>query len=237
VIIDTSNPSAPSVVADIVDPAVTLHHQADPVDIGDRTFLIVNDELAGAAGNEVCPGGGLHVYDITDEASPQKVGAFFAPEVTVAEGARTGIGGAITCTAHVFRIYEEQQLLTIAWFGAGVRVIDLSGLADTPPVSAGLGGETLTPGMREVGFYRDPVDSDAWAAKVFAFEADGSAYLFSNDQTRGLDIYRYDATVPASSSSSGRWLSAEAALQRTLGLRASGFEALDRPYCDLRGRL
>ncbi|MBW3619171.1 MAG: hypothetical protein KY461_02920 [Actinobacteria bacterium] len=237
VIIDTVDPSNPRIVADIVDPAVTLHHQADPVRIGDRDFLVINDELAGAAGNEFCPGGGLHVYDITDEANPEKVGAFFIPEATVAEGARTGAGGAITCTSHVFRMYEEEELLTIAWFGAGVRVVDLSGLGDTPPVSAGVLGETLTPGMREIGFWRDPVDSDAWAAKVFEFDEDGSAYIFSNDQTRGLDIFRFEADAPEASSSNGQWLSPAAALQRTLDLRAAGFEGLDRPYCDLRGRL
>ncbi len=233
-IIDTEDPGDPHIIASIEDPAVTLHHQADPVTVGERDYVIINDELNGAGGNEVCPGGGLHVYDVTDEANPTKVGAFFIPEATVNEGARTGLGGTITCTSHVFRIYEDQALMTIAWFGAGVRVIDLSGLADMLPVSAGALGTTLTPGMREVGYYRFAADSDAWSAKAYRFDADGSAYIFADDQTRGFDVYRYEAAA-AEAEQQGLWLSPADALQRTLDLRASGFVALQRPYCDLRG--
>lgn len=233
-VIDTTDPASPSVLATIEDPAITLHHQADPVTIGDREYVIINDELNGAGGNEVCPGGGLHVYDVTEPTAPEKVGAFFIPEVTVREGAPTGLGGTVTCTSHVFRVYEEQQLLTIAWFGAGVRVVDLSGLADTPPVSAGVLGQTLTPGMREIGYFRFAEDSDAWSAKAYRFDEDGSAYIFANDQTRGFDVYRYDATAPESAES-GEWLTVGEALQRTLDLRAAGIVGLDRPYCDLRG--
>ena len=235
-VIDTSDPRAPLIVSTIEDPAITLHHQTDPVTIDGRDYVIINDELNGAGGNEYCPGGGLHVYDVTDEANPTKVGAFFIPELTLREGAPTGTQGTVTCTSHVFRIYEEQQLLTIAWFGAGVRVVDLSGLGDTPPVSTGVAGRTLTPGMREIGFYRFVSDSDAWSAKVFDFEPDGSAYIFADDQTRGFDVYRYDATAPASDNP-GTWLSPAGALARTLRLRSAGFVASALPYCDLRGRL
>ena len=235
-IINTEDPRNPVVVSAITDPAVTLHHQTDPVTIGDRDFVIINDELNGAGGNEYCPGGGLHVYDVTDEANPEKVGAFFIPEVTAREGAGTGLQGTVTCTSHVFRIYEEQQLLTIAWFGAGVRVVDLSALGDTPPVSTGVLGQTLTPGMREVGFYRFVEDSDAWSAKVHRFDEDGSAYIFADDQTRGFDVYRFDATA-ATSENPGTWLSPGEAAARTAQLRADGLIADELlPYCDLRGR-
>lgn len=235
-IIDTTDLANPSVVGSIVDPAITLHHQADPVTIDERDFVIINDELAGAAGNEVCPGGGLHVYDVTGEleAAPEKVGAFFIPEISVNEGARTGLGGAITCTSHVFRTYEEQELLVIAWFGAGVRVIDLSGLGDTPPIQAGAAGQDLPMGMREIGFYRFLEDSDAWSAKVFEFDEDGSAYIFANDQTRGFDVYRYDATAPAAADA-GTWLTADQALDRALRLRASGSDPALLPDGDLHG--
>jgi hypothetical protein len=240
-IIDTSDPAKPKVLGSIEDPAITLHHQADPVVIDDREYVIINDELNGAGGNEVCPGGGLHVYDVTDPADPVKVGAWFAPEVTVNEGARTGIGGTITCTSHVFRIYEEQQILTIAWFGAGVRVIDLSGIADTTPVAGGVAGMQLTPGMREVGYYRFPADSDAWSAKAYRLDEDGSGYIFANDQTRGLDVFRYDAAAPAAEDG-GRWLTPAQALQEAELVRAAAGVTGDvlrelRPYCDLRGRI
>ena len=242
VIVDTTDPANPEVVSEIIDPAITLHHQADPVTVDGRTFVVINDELNGAGGNEVCPGGGLHVWDVTDEAAPTKVGAWFAPEVTVREGAPTGLphgtqgfpDGTVSCTSHVFRIYPEQGLLVIAWFGAGVRVLDLSELGATSPVGGGVAGTTLTPGLREVGFFRFVDTSDAWAAKVLRFEEDGSAYIVANDQTRGLDVFRYDATA-AASSEPGTWLTPAQALQRASARRADDAGARLAPVPDLRG--
>ncbi len=233
VIIDTTDMANPALVSTIDDPAVTLDHQSDPVTIGDRTFVIINDELAGAAGNEVCPGGGLHVWDITDETAPFKVGAWFAPDVTVRQGAGTGLGGVVTCTSHVFRLYEEQELLVIAWFGAGIRVIDLSGLDEAAIwIGGGVAGQDASQGMREIGYYRFPADSDAWSAKVFDFEEDGSAYIYADDQTRGLDVFRFDAGG-ATAAEPGTWLTPDEALARTLNLRASGFVPRLTPVCDL----
>lgn len=234
-VIDTSDPADPVVLGTITDPAITLHHQADPVTIGDRTYVIINDELNGAGGNEVCPGGGLHVYDVTGDlaSAPEKVGAFFVPDVTVRQGAPTGTQGTVTCTSHVFRIDQEHQLLTIAWFGAGVRVVDLSGLEGySVGVAPQLG--SLTPGMQEVGYYRFPADSDAWSAKPWRFDADGSAYVFANDQTRGFDVYGYDATAPGAEDG-GLWLTPVEALARASTQTTTTPGPL-RPYCDLRAR-
>ena len=236
-ILDTTDAALPKVLGFIEDPTITLHHQADPVTVGDRTFVIINDELNGAGGNEYCPGGGLHVYEVTGalELAPKKVGAFFAPDVTAAQGSRGGLAATVSCTAHVFRIYPEQGILTIAWFGAGVRVIDLNGLEG---YSAGVVPQvgSLTPGMKEVGYFRFTEDSDAWAAKVHRFDEDGSAYVFSNDQTRGFDVYRYDATA-AAAAEQGQWLSPQQTLAHVTALRARlGATSVDRPICLLRGR-
>ena len=119
VILDTSDPKFPVVVGRIIDPAINIHHGSDPFTIagpnGPRTFLIVSDELAGAAATLVCPGGGLHIYDITGdlEKTPLKVGVFFIPEVRLTDG------DSLTCTAHVMQIHEKQKLMTIAWYDVG----------------------------------------------------------------------------------------------------------------------
>jgi hypothetical protein len=234
-ILDTTDPAAPTVISSIVDPAITLHHQSDPVTVGDRTFVVINDELNGAAGNQVCPGGGLHIWEVTGEmeSDPQKVGAFFTPEVTVADGAPTGTSGLITCTSHVFRIDDVQDKLVIGWFGAGVRVLDLSGLADVPvAASAGVTGQSVGVGVREVGFFRFP-DSDTWSAKVMRWEEDGSAHVFAVDQTRGFDVYRYDATAPAAVDG-GRWLTPLQAEQQLTDLVSAGFVPDRALVCDLR---
>lgn len=240
-ILDTSTPEAPTLLGTIVDPAVGIHHQADPITMKDpitgqdRTYIIINDEMGGAAGNGYCPGGGLHVYDATGplERAPVKVGAFFMPELTVQEGAPTGAAGTVTCTAHVFRIYPEQQKLVIAWFSGGVRVVDLSNLvglrAGAQNVSTG-----AVAGMNEVGYNRFP-DSDVWAAKVHRWDADGSAYIFGNDQTRGFDVFRFTAAATPAAAQ-GRWLTPEQTVQHMTQVRARLGTSFDDPYCLLRTR-
>lgn len=235
VIVNTEDPANPTVVSVIDDPAVTLHHQSDPITFDNgSTFVVINDELAGAGGNEVCPGGGLHVWDITDELNPLKVGAWFASDVTVRDGADTGLGGTVTCTSHVFRIYPEQGIMTIAWFGAGVRIIDLSGLASGGPVAgAGAAGFYAgTSAMVEVGYYRFPEDSDAWSAKAYGFDEDGSFFVYADDQTRGFDVYRFNRGGGVSETP-GLFVSPDEALGRKLNLLSTGFVPRLTPVCDL----
>ena len=210
VVLDTSNPAKPSVIGRIYDPAINIHHQADPITLedpvlGKRDFLVVTDELAGAAGNGACPGGGLHVYDITDqlEAAPVKVGYWNAPQASIAGAGPTG-GVSLTCTSHVLRMYPKQKLMTIAWYNAGVRVIDLSGLLG---VSVGAAPDvgSIGAGMKEIGYYYFP-NSDTWSAKTNKFAKDGSFYLYGNDMERGLDVYKFDSKA-ARSPNPGSWLS------------------------------
>jgi hypothetical protein len=175
-------------VAQVVDPAVNVAHQSDPVtltreDGTEREVLIVTDERAGAAASAECPGGGLHLYDITGdlEQAPEKIGTWFIPAATVQDGS--------TCTSHVLRVYEDQQMLTIAWYAQGVRVLDISGLADLEgsPTTVGIGDGA---GMREVGNYVLE-DSDTWSFKTNRIAADGSFYGYGNDLVRGFDVYRF----------------------------------------------
>jgi hypothetical protein len=188
-VLDTTDPERPRIVGDIVDPAINVSHQADPVtltrpDGTKREILVVTDERAGAAGSVECPGGGLHVYDITgaNEQDPQKLGTWFIPVVQPQDGT--------TCTSHVLRIYPDQEMLTIAWYGQGVRVLDISGLATAEGSAATVAvGEGV--GMREVGSYVFP-DSDTWSFKTNRIAADGSFYGYGNDLTRGFDVYRFD---------------------------------------------
>ncbi|MGH3370765.1 MAG: hypothetical protein ACRDPR_12280, partial [Nocardioidaceae bacterium] len=138
---------------------------------------------AGAAGSAECPGGGLHLYDITGdlEQDPQKMGTWFIPTVQPQAGA--------TCTSHVLRIYPDQEMLTIAWYSQGVRVLDISGLADLDGSATTVGvGDGA--GMREVGSYVLE-DSDTWSFKTNRIAADGSFYGYGNDLVRGFDVYRF----------------------------------------------
>jgi hypothetical protein len=208
VIIDTEDPAAPAVISSFVDPAINVEHQANPITIddpllGEREFLIVEDELAGASPTGQCPNGGVHVYDITDdlERNPVKVGYWNISDVGLTAD---GLG---TCTAHVFELHEEEQLMTIAYYNGGVRVVDLSGLVGVALGEVGMG-------MRELASFRFP-DSDTWAVKAPWVSRDEPFYLYGNDQARGFDVYRVDLTdEAAASTNAGEWLTPAETLAR-----------------------
>jgi hypothetical protein len=187
VIIDTTDPAAPETISSFVDPMINVEHQANAVTIddpilGERDFLIIEDEVAGAFPTGQCPNGGVHVYDVTGglERDPRKVGYW---NVALAGPTTDGLG---TCTAHVFEIHEDEQLMTIAFYNGGVRVVDLSGL-----VGVALGDTGV--GMREVASFRFE-DADTWAVKAPSVDRDGVFHIYGNDQRRGFDAYRVDLT-------------------------------------------
>ena len=191
VVIDTTNPGAPKIISEFDDETINVWHQSDPVTIrtpeGDKEFLIAEDEFAGAAGGPVCPSGGVHVYDITGEKerAPEKVGYWNIDDF----GPTNNPAG--TCTAHVFDVHEREQLMTMAFYNGGVRVIDLAGLAT---------GE----GLKAIGSYQ-AADADTWSFKAPKVTRDGVFYAFGNDIERGLDIYKYDGRRPEATNV-GTWI-------------------------------
>jgi hypothetical protein len=204
VIIDTTDPGAPAVITSFLDPAINVWHQMEDITIGDRQFLIAEDEFAGAAGGPICPSGGVHVYDITGDKvmNPEKVGYWNIDDV----GAEAD--PLATCTAHVFQLHEEAQVMTIAYYTGGVRVVDLSGLD-----GISLGANNPAGGMKEIGFYQLD-DADSWSAKTTEIERGEPFYLYGNDMARGLDIYKFDWEAEESASR-GQWLTPAEALTRT----------------------
>jgi hypothetical protein len=196
-ILDTTNPEAPSIISQFDDPANSLVHQSDLVSLPRqdgtvRDLLITTDEQAGALPQSTCPGGGLHVYDITGEKErnplANKQGTWFIPVATAVPGE--------TCTSHVLRIHPDQQMLTIAWYAQGVRTLDISGLAE---VQGNRFNEDRTNngnvGMKEVGSFFFPEDSDTWSFKTNRIAADGSFFGYGNDIARGLDVFRFDGEL------------------------------------------
>jgi hypothetical protein len=217
-IINTEDPAKPSIVGRIVDPTLGIQHQSDPVTIkdpvlGERTFLAITDEFAGAAGNGFCPGGGVGIYDITGplEANPVRVGYWNIPETRPAGGGTAATGRSLRCTSHVLRFYPEQKLMSIGWYNAGVRLVDISGLVGASLGVAPAAGNVGL-GMKEVAYHWFD-NSESWTAKILEFEEDGSAYVFSNDITRGLDVYRYEADAPAAAQG-GTWMDAAAVAKK-----------------------
>jgi hypothetical protein len=215
-ILDTSNPATPKSLATIVDPAINVWHEAEEISVkdpvlGERKFLVAEDEFAGATGTGQCPNGAVHVFDITGplEQAPVKVGSWNITDTGPTEdNAGTHLG---RCTAHVFQLHRKEQLMTIAYYNGGVRVVDLSGLVGVALGKTGFG-------MKELGFYRFK-DSDTWAVKAYAPSRNGF-YLFGNDQKRGFDVYKW--TPGGTNANPGIWRTAEQTLEAMKMYRAAG---------------
>ncbi|HEX8205508.1 MAG TPA: hypothetical protein VF587_05560 [Solirubrobacteraceae bacterium] len=207
VIINTEDPANPVVISEYDDEAINVWHQSNPVTIAGRDFLIVEDELAGAAAPGVCPTGGVHVFDVSDETMPVKVGYWNIDDPALRNPDDT-------CTAHVFDIHEDEQIMTIAYYMGGVRVVDLSGLADAP-IGVGQGDQAIGGAMREIGHYVMS-NANAWSAKTPFIESDGDFYLYADDINRGFDVFHYDAQA-APSENAGTFQAA-AATTRSAGL-------------------
>lgn len=212
-ILDTTDPGHPTSIGKLFDPAINVWHLTEAITItdpilGKRDFLLAEDEVAGATGTGQCPNGGVHVYDITGdlEKAPVKVGYWNIDDVGRTED---GIG---TCTAHVFQLHRKEQLMTIAYYNGGVRVVDLSGLVGVALAGTGVG-------MKQLGWYRFP-DSDTWAVKAPFVDRKGF-YLYGDDHRRGFDVYRYE---PSGTVAPGSWLTPEQALQQTKSARLRGLE-------------
>lgn len=179
-IFDTTDPRRPRLIVSFADPTINISHQADPTP--DGRYLLVSDEMGGST-SPVCPGGGVHVFDLTNEAVPRKVGVFYADDVgpLFAGGFLAG-----NCTAHVFRINPDGRTMAIAWYQAGVMVFDISHLEALAIAGS---GNTLGIGPRTIGVARMPY-TRAWAAKMWPDRHPG--YVFVNDIVRGFDVFHLD---------------------------------------------
>ena len=210
-VIDTKNPMEPAILHRIVDPAINFSHQADPTP--DGKYVLITDELAGAEGNFYCPGGGIHVWDVSG-AAPVKVGAYFIPDTLLDfnPGPRPnpiGVGpGIFRCTAHVMRISPDGKTLVMAWYARGVQVLDLSGL---PGVSAGALGNDAGTGIKRIAAW-NVTGIDTWSAKM-----DDRGYIYTGDTKRGMDILKFTRSATASPTiDPGVWLTPQQALFRGL---------------------
>ena len=166
-ILDTTKPAEPKEIARIEDPSINISHGADPTP--DGKYLLITDEQAGAAANGVCNVGGVHVYDLTVEVAPLKVGFWMldpANSITATTNSQN-----LTCTAHVMDYSPDGKIWTNANYAAGVRVNSATEVLGKP---------------KELGYFT-PLDANTWSAKTYK----NSSYIFANDLDRGFDVYKY----------------------------------------------
>ena len=167
-ILDTSAPAEPKEIARIEDPSINISHGADPTP--DGKYLLVTDEQAGAAANGVCNVGGVHVFDLTVEKAPVKVGFYFLDPANSATATLNGT--TLTCTAHVMDYAPDGKTWTNGNYAAGVRIISATALVGKPT---------------ELAYFMAD-DANTWAAKTYK----NPKYVFANDMSRGFDVFRWE---------------------------------------------
>jgi hypothetical protein len=226
-IVDTTSPLEPKVVGRVYDPAINFAHQSDATP--DGKYLLITDELAGASGNQYCPGGGIHVWDISNEAAPVKVGAYFIPDTfpSADPGPRpnpVGIGPKLfRCTAHVMRMTPDGKTLVMAWYSQGVQVLDLSNLG--PGVGIGAEGTETGMGIKRIANWRT-TGADTWSAKM-----DDRGYIYTGDTQRGMDVLKFERPKGKSAVHPGVWLNPQQALFRGLKAKAAQDNSKRTYFC------
>jgi choice-of-anchor B domain-containing protein len=163
-----ANPTSPQLLGSIIDPTITYSHSGD--NTLDGTHLFVCDELATGVAKD------LTVWDITNPASPTKVGSY----------------NDLTATIH--NLYIVGPLAFVSYYSAGFRVFDVSNPAtpilldtfDTAPAHTGEGYD----GCYSIYPY-------APGGVVYVTDFDNGLYVFGVEGFTGLTAVG-DTPAPAS---------------------------------------
>lgn len=177
----TADPTDPQLVANIVNPAINIHHGARLAPDG-RT-LVVNDELAGATPvncSAGAPTGTQFAYDISVPESPVPLGYGSSEDPPVA--------GTQTCTSHFYNFIASEdmddasQLVVTGWYVSGMVVHDFTRVADMGPVVKASTYAQST-----------PEGASMWSA--YAYRGHLYAASFGSGNS-GLFIYSLDGYTP-----------------------------------------
>jgi hypothetical protein len=177
-VLDTTDPKHPTLVGVIPNEGVSISHQFEPTP--DGRYGLVTDELGGGGAPTASPGGPVHVYDLTAEQHPTKVGIIGNDCVVIS--CDTGAPVHVS-TAHVLRINPDGYTLAMAWYNDGVHVIDFS---DMRGIALGGAGALTGLGARTIAWMKMP-NANTWSAKMWQSRHPG--YVFANDINRGFDVF------------------------------------------------
>lgn len=165
---DLSDPYNPIPIGVSASPRNLYTHESLPAH--GKGFVLVMDEggFDPGYGSGYCPGTGFWLYDLTVENSPVPM-SYTVADIDGQVG-DDATGAPRACAVHYGNINHADDTLTVAWYGAGVRVFDLSDPMDPD----------------EVGHMMFD-DSDVWTAKSYK---DGN-HVFVSDLARGFEVYEW----------------------------------------------
>ena len=175
-IYDTSDPENPVLKLVTQCPGCTITHDAKFTP--DMKHVIVGDEGGGGA-TYPCPGGALYFYDFQVQNGQPILTPTGAYEPGEAVKTDNGPGG---CTAHVFDISDDGTKVSISWYTAGTRYLDISGM-----VGPTVGPAGSPAGVKELGWF-EPVGGSSWSSKMYK-----GPFIFSDDIRRGFDVFEIES--------------------------------------------
>lgn len=155
-------PTEPTFVSSISYPQGNTH-----VAWRDRDYVFLGDEIGTADGMR----GYIHVIDVSDIENPREVAKYDLPE------------------AGAHNVWVEDEILYIAYYQGGLRIVDVSGT---------LRGDLYRQG-REIGFFRTEAaegeglaanSANAWGPQPF------KGNLFVSDMTSGLWVVKHARPRP-----------------------------------------
>jgi len=170
---DTTDPENPTLKFVTQCPGCSITHDAKftPDDKG----LVIGDEGGGGMAYP-CPGGALYFYSLAGGAVPVLTGIYEPDEFVIAGG---GQGGPGACTSHVFDFDAKGEYISISWYHAGTRYLNIK-----DGMGAAIGGNSAG-NISEAGWFI-PDGGNTWSSKIYK----DPKYIFSNDLNRGFDIYQ-----------------------------------------------
>lgn len=161
-------------------PVRTLHHLA--MVNADASILIIGDEQNGGRSPGGCytpagapassPTGALWFYDLSNEAEPQLLSWIGAPLVQPDPQPEPNpeydpANDVPNCTAHFGTLVPGEEKIVMAWYSAGVVLIDFS-----------------DPQIPVILEQYQPNPTNPWDARI------QGGYVFTGDIVRGMDVLR-----------------------------------------------
>jgi hypothetical protein len=181
-IFDNTIPEAPVRLGSYLPNPGTYAHGYFPTP--DGSISITNNESLALGGffapnSAVCPGEGLGFYDSTDPANVIGPVGMFIPPVQGSVLPTDGKLDPRACTSHFGRVAPNGQVMTVAWYILGSRVVDFS----NPMLPVEVAAATFSRDDDELDEGRG---SEAWVTKSYK-----GPYLYVGDQERGFDVFRW----------------------------------------------
>ncbi|MEA2446513.1 MAG: hypothetical protein QOK47_150, partial [Actinomycetota bacterium] len=150
-IFDTSDVENPVLMYESQCPGCSITHDAKFTP--DGTGIVIGDE-GGGGGGYPCPGGALYFYDFSSGRVPVLTGIYEPNEFVFARDGQTGPQG---CTSHVFDFDDKGEHISISWYSAGTRYLEIG-----DGVGAALGDQNAG-NVRQAAWFM-PVGGVTWSS-------------------------------------------------------------------------